>query len=238
MKILPLMMLVAVSAPLSAQQMDMHAPSPPSLNVGARGEVRTQPDRATIHIAVETRASNAAAAASENARLQQRVIAAIRGAGIPQDRISTIGYNVFPEYRHDTSRTPILVGYRVNNTVAVEVHQIDRVGPVLDAALGAGANSISGLRFYSSNAEQLRREAIGRAVQTARADAEVLARSAGGTLGELLEAHVGAFYAPPPPPMPMRMEVAAAAVADTPITPGEQTIAVDVNTRWRFIPAR
>jgi uncharacterized protein len=165
------------------------------------------------------------------------VIAAIRALGIPADQISTTGYNVFPEYRHDPpTREARLIGYRVNNTVSVEVRQIDQVGPVLDAALGAGANNISGLRFYSSTAEVARREAMARAVATARADAETLARAAGGSLGELLEAHVGAYYAPPPPMPMMRAEAMAAAPADTPISPGEQSIAVDVQTRWRFIP--
>ena len=232
-------LLALLSAPLTAQQGVMIPPPPPSLNVGARGEVRVQPDRATVQVAVDTRAANAAAAASENARIQQRVIAAIRALGIAADQISTIGYNVFPEYRHDPpTREPRLVGYRVSNTVSVEVRQIDQVGPVLDAALGAGANNIAGLRFYSSTAEVARREAMARAVATARADAETLARAAGGSLGELLEANVGAYYAPPPPMPMMRAEAMAQDVANTPISPGEQTIAVDVQTRWRFISAR
>jgi uncharacterized protein YggE len=210
----------------------------PSLNVGARGEIRVAPDRATVHVAVETKAENAAAAAAENARVQQRVIAAIRGLGVPNDRISTTQYNVLPDYRYEPNREARLVGYRVTNTVVVELHQLDRVGPVLDVALGAGANRITSLQFYASNTEAARREAIARAVQTARGDAEAMARAAGGSLGELMEAHVGAYYAPPPPPPMPRMEAMAAGVADTPINPGQQTVAVDVQTRWRFLPPR
>jgi uncharacterized protein len=237
MKILPLLT-AGFFVPLMAQSQATIPPvQPPSLHVSARGEVRVQPDRATVQVAVETRAANAAAAASQNAAIQQRVIAAIRALGIAAEQISTTGYNVFPDYRYDPARQPQLIGYRVNNTVSVEVRNIDQVGPVLDAALGAGANSISGLRFYASTAEAARRDAMARAVQSARLDAEALARAAGGTLGELLEASVGAYYMPPPQPMMERM-AAAAAPADTPISPGEQTVAVDVSTRWRFIPAR
>lgn len=227
-----------ISTTVSAQDTGMIAPVPtPSLNVGARGEVRVAPDRATVNIAVETRAENAAAAAAENARLQQRVIAAIRGLGIPNDQISTTQYNVFPDYRYEPNREARLVGYRVTNTVVVELRQLDRVGPVLDAALGAGANMISSLHFYAADTETPRREAIARAIRTARGDAEAMARAAGGSLGPMIEAHVGAYYAPPPPPMP-RMEMQAAGAADTPINPGQQTVAVDVQTRWRFLPAQ
>ncbi|CAN5310911.1 SIMPL domain-containing protein [soil metagenome] len=226
----------AISTPVLAQDAAI-IPSlqPPSLNVGARGEIRVAPDRATVHVAVETRAENAAAAASQNATVQQRVIAAIRALGVPNDRISTTQYNVLPDYRYEPNREARLVGYRVTNTVVVELHQLDRVGPVLDASLGAGANMITGLQFYASNTENARRDAIGRAIQTARGDAEAMARAAGGSLGQLLEAHVGAYYAPPPP-MPRMMEAQVAGVADTPINPGQQTVAVDVQTRWRFHP--
>lgn len=225
-----------VSTPLLAQDAAIMPPvMPPSINVGARGEIKVAPDRATVHVAVETRAENAAAAASQNATIQQRVIAAIRALGVPQDRITTAQFNVFPEYRHDPNREARLVGYRVTNTVVVELHQLDRVGPVLDAALGAGSNRITGLNFYASNTETARREAIARAIQTARGDAEAMARAAGGSVGPLIEAHVGAHYAPPPP-MPMRMEAQMAGAPDTPINPGEQTVAVDVQTRWRFLP--
>lgn len=226
------------SAPAMAQEGGTIPPvQPPSLNVGARGEIKVAPDRATVHIAVQTRAENAAAAASENARIQQRVIAAIRAVGVPNDQISTTQYNVLPDYRYEPNREARLVGYRVVNTVVVELRQIERVGPVLDAALGAGANMITSLHFYASNTETARREAIARAIQTARGDAEAMARAAGGTLGTLMEAHVGAYYAPPPPPM-ARMEAQVSAPADTPINPGQQTVSVDVQTRWRFHPAQ
>jgi len=38
--------------------------------------------------------------------------------------------------------------------------------------------------------------------------------------------------------MMMAKGMAGAAQADTPINPGEETLAVEVNTRWRFIPGQ
>jgi len=222
---------------LSAQIYDTRAPLIPQLVISAQGEVRIAPDRATIHLAVQTRATTAAAAATENAQRQQRVIAAIRALGIAQDQISTVGYSVSPEHRYEPNREPRVVGYVVTNTVVVDVRRIEQVGPVIDASLGAGANQISGLRFYSSTAEEARREAMTRAITSARRDAEVMARAAGGAVGELLEASVGASRMPPPVPM-MRAESLQAAAGDTPISPGEQTVTVMVQTRWRFEPAR
>ena len=74
------------------------------------------------------------------------------------------------------------------------------------------------------------------AVRKARSDADAAARAAGDTITGLLEVTVGSYYAPPPRPMEVRMRgaVASAPVMDTPITAGDQIVAVDVNTRWIF----
>jgi hypothetical protein len=109
------------------------------------------------------------------------------------------------------------------------------VAPVIDVALSKGANMITSLQFYASNTEEARRSAISSAVQKARADAEAAARAAGGTIGSLIEINVGAYYYPPPRPMVMARDMAASA-SETPINPGEQTVSVDLTTRWSFIP--
>lgn len=221
------------------QDSDIRTPPPPQLVVSSHAETKITPDRATVHISVQTRAANAAAAASENAQIQQRVFAALRALGIRDEHISTTGYNVQPEYRHEPNRNPRVIGYVVTNTVVADLQRVDLVGRVLDAALGAGANLITGLNFYASNTEAARREALQKAIANARLDAEVMARAAGGSLGSLLEASVGAYYRPPPQPRAVMMRGAVAAeAADTPISPGTETVAVDVTTRWRFVAAR
>jgi uncharacterized protein YggE len=63
----------------------------------------------------------------------------------------------------------------------------------------------------------------------------VAAKAARGTLGTLLEVNIASYS--PPPPRPMMM-MAKQAQADTPINPGEETLAVEVGTRWKFIPGQ
>ena len=233
-KILGLIFMAFV-APLSAQQPAIipTIDQVPQIAVAARGEIKVTPDRANIQISVQTRAATAAAAANDNATKQAAVIAALRALGLSADQISTINYNVYPEQRYEPNKEPAIIGYNVTNTVSVDVRKLSQVGPVIDAALSKGANMISSLQFYASNTDDARRTAIASAVQKARADAEAAAKAAGGTLGDLLEIAVGAYSAPPPRPM-MRVSAAMAEQAQTPINPGEQTLSVDVSTRWRF----
>lgn len=224
-------------APLSIHAQDSQATivSVPQIAVSGRGEIKVTPDRATVQVSVQTRAATAAAAAAENATKQQSVLAALRALGLTNDQLSTINYNVYPEQRYEQGREPVLVGYNVTNTVLVDVRKLGQVGPVIDAALSHGANMITSLQFYASNTETARRSAIAIAIEKARADAEAAARAAHGSLGSLLEINIGSYSPPPPRPMAM-MRGADLAAQATPINPGDETLSVEVSTRWRFIP--
>jgi uncharacterized protein YggE len=225
-------LIATISAPLSAQQSDNIAPIP-SISVASRGEVKISPDRARIQISVQTKAATAAAAATENASKQKAVIDALRAMGIAEKDIQTSGYNVFPEQRYEPNREPVITGYNVTNTVNVEIKDPAMVGRVIDTALGKGANMITSLQFYASNTDAARHEAIAMAVQKARLDAEAAAKAAGGSLGDLLEITIGSVYIPQPRYVEMRAQGAVAS-APTPIQAGDETVAVDLNTRWRF----
>ena len=227
--------LIAFVAPLTAQQPATITAIDqiPQISVATHEEVRVTPDRATIQISVQTKAPTAAAAATENAFKQTAVIKALRTLGLGDDQISTINYNIYPEQQYEPNKEPIVVGYNVTNTLSVEVRKLSQIGSIIDATVSKGANMVTSLQFFASNTEEARRTAISSAVQKARLDAQAAARAAGGTVGELLEISIGAYSAPPPRPM-MRVTAAMADQAQTPINPGEQTLSVDINTRWQF----
>lgn len=230
---------MAILAPLTVHGQDSRAPGEPipQIAVVGRGEIKVSPDRATIQISVQTRAPTAAAAAADNANKQQSVMVALRALGLGNDQLSTINYNVYPEQRYQQGKEPEIVAYNVTNTILVDVRKLGQVGPVIDAALSHGANMITSLQFYASNTETARRTAIASAIEKARADADAAARAAHGSLGTLLGIEIGSYSPPPPRPMMMKA-MAGAAQADTPINPGEETLSVEVSTRWRFIPGQ
>lgn len=228
---------LSLSAGASAQ--NPSAPPVPQIVVSATGEVRVSPDKATINIGVESRATTAAAAAAQNSQKQRAVIEAIKARGVPAEQISTSNFSVVPETRYDREGqvAPKVLSYLVVNSVTVELKRMDQVGPVLDASLAAGANQINSMAFGVQNADSARRAALGAAVTKARLDAETIARAAGGTLGTLLEVTAVDFGTPRP--MYMRAEVSAqAADKSVPVEPGQETITAGVNARWQFVPGR
>ena len=212
------------------------APTPaPQITVSARGEIQVAPDRARVQVGVETQAKTAALAASENNRKQSAVLAAIKALGIPPAQITTLNYNVSPVQRYDDKdRRVVIDGYQVSNIVQVVSDKLDQAGPIIDAALANGANRVAGLDFLVKDASKARDAALALAVESARRQAEVAAKAAGGSLGELLEINVNEYERPEPRPMLAMARVEAASAA--PISEGTATVSVSVSTRWKFVP--
>jgi uncharacterized protein YggE len=223
----------------AAQTLPAHPAPQPSIRVTGTGEVRAAPDQATADFAVETAASNAQEAAAANAQAMDRVIAALVRAGVPRERIETRDYNVFPDYDQrpmEQGGEPRIRGYRVMNTVSATTHDIARVGALIDAALGAGANRVHGVRFSLRDPQRFRAQAIAEATRRARADAEALASAMGVQLGAVREASTVEVGHSGPVMMMARAEAAdmAAQSAPTPINPGEQTVRATVVIVYSF----
>ena len=230
--------LLWLAVPAAALAQD--PPPPRTLAVDATAEVERQPDQATLSLAVETEGESAAMAANRNAERMEAVVVAIRGAGIPRDRIRTLGYQLHPVYARTTQQQPEprITGYRAVNTVQVEIDSIPRVGALIDASIGAGANRVTGLAFGLRDFEGARRDALRQAVEMARAEAELIAQAAGERLGPPLSIHSGGYMRPPPQPMPMYDRAAAveAMPAPTPVEGGTLTVTATVSIVYRLEP--
>jgi uncharacterized protein YggE len=232
-----LLSLLVVAAVVPSSALGQSSPGPlPRIVTSGQGQVRSVPDRATVFVGVQTRATTAATAAADNARRQKAIMDTLRAMGFGSDQLATQNYSVSPEMKYEPSGTSRVTGYTVSNTVRVELKRIDQVGSVIDASLAKGANQIGGIQFSVSTAEESRRTAMADAVRSARADAEALARAAGGSLGPLIELSSSATSVRPVyEDMASRGEVAMARV-QTPIEPGEQVISARVSAIWQFIP--
>lgn len=207
---------------------------PPQIFATGTGEVQLAPDRATVMMGVQSRAATVGQATSDNARRQRAIIDTLRALGLGSDQLTTVNFNVSPEMQYPPNQAPRITGYVVTNTVRASLRRIEEIGRTIDAGLAKGANEVSGIEFTSSRADSARRAAIAEAVAHARADAEVMAKAAGGSLGQLLELTSGIEPIRPFEANMARARVAAA--TPTPIEPGQLTVSATVTARWAFVP--
>ena len=153
------------------------------ITVSGYGTVDTTPDEAVIRLAVVTQAEDVKTASDENSEKMDAVLAALYELGIPEDDAVTSGYRVRPRYNWRDDEES-LIGFQVLNSLVVTVRDITKVGDVIDAALGSGANEIDDVTFTVSDERQadLREEAIVDAARRASADAASVADVMGVTI--------------------------------------------------------
>jgi hypothetical protein len=162
------------------------------------------------------------------------VLRALRGRAIESRDIRTISYRLDPVYGHQVrpDSAPMIVGYRAINMVRVTVDTIARLGGVIDAAIGAGANRVAGLSYELRNPDEARLEALELAVAKAKREAEVVARAAGQRLGDPITISMSSGVPRPMYDMSMaRVEMAQAA---TPIEGGTLTVSANVHIVYRL----
>jgi uncharacterized protein YggE len=185
-------------------------PASRSITVTGSGTVETVPDRAVFSFTVSTNAGTAKAALARTTTRSDAVVAALRGA-----RVQTSELSLVP--RTNDAGTAIL-GYTASTTVSADA-ELAQAGGLIDAAVDAGADGVSGPAWSRSDRDALYRNALRAAVADARAKAAALADGAGLTLGELTSLTEGG-------------DVAQPAVDALKLEPGTQTIDASVTVTF------
>jgi uncharacterized protein YggE len=197
------------------------------LDINATGEVTRVPDVAVISAGVVSRSATASAALQQTASQMQRVLAALKRAGVEDRDIQTSHVSLNPEYRYPQDQAPQLVGYTASNNVTVRFRDIRNSGKILDALVAEGANQINGPSLTVDKPETALDEARAKAVAIGRARAELYARSLGLRVVRIVSiTEAGGSY-PVPPPMPV-MAQSRIEVSGSKIMAGEQKLEVNL----------
>jgi hypothetical protein len=219
---------LAISSPAAAQQSTINQTiAGTRLDVSATGEVTRVPDVAIVSAGVVSRSSTATGALQDTADRMQRVLAALKRAGVDDRDIQTSSVSLNPEYRYVENQPPQLIGYTASNNVTVRFRDIRNSGKILDVLVGQGANQISGPTLTVDKPETALDEARAKAIAIGRARAELYARSLGLHVVRIVSVNESAGGYPVPPPMPMYAR-ADMAQAKTSIEPGEQKLQVNL----------
>jgi len=198
-----------------------------TVSVTGVGRVSLTPDRVSFTAGVQTMAPTLAAATAENGTRMSAILGALKRAGATERELRTSGISIYPQQSHQEGRPPRIVGYQVSNMVTVTKDDPAAASRLLEAAVEAGANSVSGLTLTVSDQTRGRDTGLQAAFADARAKAEVLARAAGRTVGRALAITEGG--APAAPPMPVYRMREQAMAASVPVETGEEELAFTVS---------
>lgn len=238
----------ALLALMVAPSVHAAPPAPPSLHVQAQSWVEVEPDKATLSArlwentpAVSTlEETDSEALSSARERLEQRaseLIAAMEEIGIEQRAINAGSLNVYPEHvadpRSDSGEQDTLMRTRLERPFSVELTNIDQLGDVLDAMIGAGVNALDGVQFDLQDRDAATDEALTKALEKARHKADLMASTLGVTLGTVQR--IEETQAPIFQPRMMSMRAESDAMGSgsaSDYRPGTIRIDAGVNVEW------
>jgi uncharacterized protein len=205
--------------------------NPHTVSVSGMGEVYLKPDVAYVTLGIRTQSDEAGSAVSENNSVADAIMAALQGKGIAESDIRTSSFNVYWNEEWQGEGVPMKRSYVVENMMEVTVKDFDDLGSVLDAALGAGANSVHNVRFDVLDKTEAAKVARELAVANAMAQAQQLADAAGITLGEIINLSTYGSGSVVDPQWGRGMGGGASmeAAADVPVSGGQLTYQVEVN---------
>ena len=222
----------AASAQAQASTVEPMVPATGTvLDVSAEGRTTRVPDVATIRAGVVSQATTAAAALADNAQRMNRVLAALKKAGVAPRDIATATVGLAPQYRYADNQPPAVTGYQATNSVSIRFRDVAKSGAILDALVAEGANQIDGPNLSIDQPDAALDEARADAIKVARTRAELYARAAGLRVTRIISiAETGENAGNPSPPVFMAR--AAMAKDSTQIVAGEKDVTVSVSVRF------
>jgi hypothetical protein len=162
------------------------------LLVTGEADSKVPPDTAIVLLSVVTQSRGALDAQQQNARRSEAVIGAVKAVAGAGAEVETSDYGLAPQ-RDYGGQMPRIVGYEARNSVSVTTSALDSVGAIIDAATGAGANSVDGVSFILRESNGARGKALGDASRQAMQKAEAMAAAMNGRIVRVVEQREGGF---------------------------------------------
>ncbi|MDG1825759.1 MAG: SIMPL domain-containing protein [Henriciella sp.] len=200
-----------------------------TLSISAEGTVNREPDIAFLNTGVQTQGKTAEEAMGANRSAMNGVFSALKAAKISDKDMQTSNFSLQPQYDYSNRQNgepPRLTGYTASNQLTVKVRNLANLGETMDALVGAGGNTFSGLSFALEDDRAARNEARDLAMREATSRAELYAKASGYKVARIVTISEGGNFRPQPMAMMSRsMDMAES----TPIAGGEVGYSVTVN---------
>ncbi len=169
-----------------------------TISVSGTGIIKTEPNQAKVYLGVETQSRNVTEALEENSLKMKSIIKAIKKLGIQKDSIETTYFSVYPIRDYEKSGEDI-IGYRASNEITVELHDLDKIGAVIEEAMNAGANKVRRIEFglTEDKKREVKNEALKEACKDARTKADTIASGLGLKITRIATARESGTYVAP-----------------------------------------
>jgi len=192
--LISLIIFVAVSIPNKIRE-GRHIDGINKITVSGTGEVYAKPDLALINFSVISEAETVDKAILDNTEKMNAAIDFVKSMEVEEKDLKTINFNIYPRYEYrkvevETYPYPpgkrVLVGYQVSQSLQVKIRELENIGKILEGVTNVGINQVGSLSFTIDEQDELKEQARGKAIENAKAKAEILASQLGIDLVKII----------------------------------------------------
>lgn len=199
MKTSKLIAITLCAVALSGTAAAAESERPRIVSVSGHGEIHAEPDQAFVTLGIESRKPRLDDARAEVTKSIEAILKLTRDLKIDPKYVRSTRVNVQPEYNWDgNAKERNLIGYFVSRQVEVDLRDLEKLGPLIERAADLGANQLGDPRLDASKRRDLERQALAKAVDDARLNAEAIAKAAGTKLGPARTISASSGFVQPP----------------------------------------
>ena len=155
----------------------------PQISVSGEGKIKVIPDEATITVAVENSGKDATEVKKLNDATVEKVLKAIKQAGIAPADFQSQRVNLNKNYDYNTKK----YSYVANQTISIHLKDLKKYDKLMMDLVDSGINNIQGVAFESSKIKEFERQARKEAMLNAKEKAtDYVSVLAGQKVGKAL----------------------------------------------------
>jgi uncharacterized protein YggE len=182
-----------------------------TITVNGVGQAALAPDIAHITFTVQQTAASVAAAQAAATKQANAAIAYVAQQGIADKDVTTLSYNIYPQYENVVPPCPpgamcpvynggsgrsVITGYQVSESVQITVRDLTKASTLLAGLGSQGVQNISGPDFGLEDPAAGQNAARANAIADAKRQAQILADQLGVELGRVVSFSEGGGYYP------------------------------------------
>jgi len=155
----------------------------PQISVSGEGKIKVIPDEATITVAVENSGKDATEVKKLNDATVEKVLKAIKQAGIAPADFQSQRVNLNKNYDYNTKK----YSYVANQMISIHLKDLKKYDKLMMDLVDSGINNIQGVAFESSKIKEFERQARKEAMLNAKEKAtDYVSVLAGQKVGKAL----------------------------------------------------
>lgn len=225
---------------------------PATISFSGHGEVTAAPDVANVYFTIRKEAKTVKEAQVAVAEIEKKSLDFLRGKKVADKDIKTANASFNPKYEYvralcpqtgtnsisqiayDCGNKKVLTGYEASESITIKIRNIDDTGAIMQGLGAIGVSDLNGPNFAIDKEDALKAEARKKAIDDAKAKAEVLAKDLDVELVKITSFSESGNYPMMYAESGMMKDSGGVASAPAVIPKGENTISSDVTITYEI----